>query len=309
MRVLLAVIVSAALLWLVLRNLDTEAALARLRQTDPRWVLACFGASLAVLVARGLRFWVLCAKASASQVTATIAAQNFLTRVTPMRLGELSVPYLLQRFGEAPGAMLVGVLLVRLLELWVLVLATLVAALVWFGGGEAGRQIALIGFVLLLSLVLLAFRRLLRLGLRISKWLILRFDLQRFTLVTKLQSELDRAASGSAALSRRQALGLGLGTLAVFVLQLTLYWCLLRACGIDLHALQVIVGSSAAQVTGALPVLTVGSVGTLEAGWTLGFVWVGLGLTEAVLSGVFTQVVTLVFAGLFAGLAWPRLRA
>mgnify|MGYP000185686923 CR=1 FL=1 len=51
---------------------------------------------------------------------------------------------------------------------------------------------------------------------------------------------------------------------------------------------------------GALPVISVGSVGTHETGWVAGFVWVGMAVPDAMLTGLFTQVTTLSFAVLFA---------
>lgn len=47
-----------------------------------------------------------------------------------------------------------------------------------------------------------------------------------------------------------------------------------------------------------------GSIGTHETGWVAGFAWVGVPISEAALTGVATQVVTLVYAALFAGPAW-----
>ena len=48
-------------------------------------------------------------------------------------------------------------------------------------------------------------------------------------------------------------------TLAVIALQFLLYGCLVRACGLELHPLQLVVGAAAAQVAGALPVVSVGT--------------------------------------------------
>ena len=72
---------------------------------------------LAVLLARGLRFRVLTTRAGLVTVTAAIGVHNFLVRIIPFRLGELSLPYLLAR-QEPLTRTLLSLVLVRLLELW-----------------------------------------------------------------------------------------------------------------------------------------------------------------------------------------------
>jgi len=78
----------------------------------------------------------------------------------------------------------------------------------------------------------------------------------------------------------------------------------LRAFDLDLSVSQIIVGASLGQVAGSLPLPSVGSIGTHETGWTTGFVWVGVPLSDAALTGIGTQVVTLAFAALFGLPAW-----
>ncbi len=300
-RTLLALAVSLGLLALVLWGVDLEAAWARLREASPAWLGISLLASFAVLWARALRFWALTREARPAQVVGAIALQNFLVRVTPMRLGELSLPWLLHKHaGEPAGHSLVSLLLVRLLELWVLLVTAAGAALLWFGGAGSLRLGVVAGAVALLGLALVWFRSWLRWGVAVARWVAARSGAAEAPVVRKGFAQLDEALGESAGLSSKQRVGLGLGTLVVVALQFVLYGCLVRACGLDLHPMQLVVGAAAAQVAGALPVISVGSLGTHETGWTVGFVWVGLGLTDAVVSGLFTQVVTLAFAGLFA---------
>ena len=307
-RITLGLLVSTGLLTLAVSSLDTDTAIARLQQADGRWLLAAFGVSVLVLLARALRFTLLCERSPFSVVTPVIAAQNFLTRVTPLRLGELSLPYLLHRTtGEAPAATLVSLLLVRLVELCVLIGLVVGAGLAWFGTQEAATTLVLGGVLTLMIAALVFFRPLLTFGVRLFAAVVRRLGLDGIGLVQKVQRQLTQAAEGEHQLDARRRWALAGGTVLVLGLQLLLYDTLLRACGLHLDWRQVVVGSTAAQVVGALPVITVGSLGTHETGWTAGFVWVGLGWTDAVLTGLVTQVVTLAFAGLFALPAWAWL--
>ena len=308
-RILLALLVSGGLLALVLSGVDLDRATARLRTVDSGWLLASVGASFAVLWARGLRFRALTTQSSVVAVTASVAVQNFLVRVTPLRLGELSLPYLLRRAtGEPPGPTLVSLLLVRLLELWVLVVVALASALAWFGDAAELRLGVTVGALALLGLALLRFRVWLRWGVLVARGVVAVTGLRDHPLVRRVFTQLDEALEESARVSGARRAALGVSTLAVVFLQLVLYGCLVRACGLELHPLQLVVGAAAAQIAGSLPVISVGNLGTHESGWTAGFVWVGLGVSDAVVTGIFTQVVTLAFAGLFAAPAWWWLR-
>jgi uncharacterized protein (TIRG00374 family) len=301
----LGLTVSGALLTVVLAQLDAAEAWARVTAAHWGWLGAAVLVSFAVLCARGLRFTLLLDRPSVRTVTAAVAAQNFLLRVTPLRVGELSLPYLLHKSdGEPMARSLLALLLVRLVDLWVLVVAAAAAGVAWFGGGDTTRTAALLAAAAALGLVLWAFRWWLELGLRVARRVADALGLLGVGVVEKIFTHLDDALRDSDRLSRRQWLSLAATTLSVAALQYVLFWSLLRALGSDLSWLQVVVGSSAAQVAGALPVTTVGSIGTHETGWVAGFMWVGVPLSEAALTGVATQVVTLVFAALFAGPAW-----
>ncbi len=307
-RVAVGALVSTGLLLAVLLGIDGDAAWARLRAADPTWLAASFAVSAVVLWARGLRFWGLCSRSTPTQVTAAIAVQNALTRVTPLRLGELSLPYALHRVADEPAApALVHLVLVRLVELWVLLCAAGVAGLWWFGAGQGVAEGVLLGGLAAMTAVLVWFRPLLRLGVTAVTAAVRRLGLDARPVIAKALAALAEAADSSARLDARRRRWLVGGTLAVMALQFVLYGCLLRACGLALAPAQVVVGSAGAQVAGALPVISVGSLGTHETGWTAAMTWVGLGFTDAVVSGLFTQIVTLVFAAVFAAPGWLAL--
>lgn len=301
----LGLLVSGGLLAVVLSQLELDAFRQRVAQADPIWLMAALGVSLLVLVARGLRFHALCLVAGRADVTAAIAVQNALTRITPLRLGELSLPLLLRRRAdEAPAHVLISLVLVRLFELWVLLATALISGLAWFGLDGAGRTSAMVLGLVVMTAVLITFRFWLRVGLKTLRWFVAALNIESVGPIAKGIAALTSAASESGRLRTRGLLGLGFGTLVVVCLQFVLFGTLMAACGLYPHPLQLLVGAAAAQVAGALPVLSVGSLGTHETGWALGFVWVGLALDDAIVSGLFTQIATLVFAGLFAIPGW-----
>lgn len=305
LRIAAGVLVSGGLLALVLSSLDLETAWSRARAASGGWLWSALGVSFAVLLVRGVRFRALTTQAGYVDVTAAIAAQNFLLRITPLRAGELSLPWLLsRRVGESAARTLVALLLVRLADVCVLALVALAAGLAWFGAGQGSALVLLAGVGALLGVLLWRFRPTLRLFLRMSLAAAGRLRLDRAPVVQRVAGKLEAALADGEGLDRRRWLVVAGGTGAIAALQFLLFGCLLAAFGSTPDARQLLVGASLAQITGALPLTTVGSFGTHEAGWIAGFVWVGLPLEEAALTAVATQVITLGFAALFALPAW-----
>lgn len=304
----LALVVSAGLVTWVLSRADLGALRARAADLRPGALAAAFGCSFAVLLLRAQRFQALAEKADYPTTVAAVAVQNFLVRVTPFRIGELGLPVVLQRHaGEPLMRSLVNVLLVRLVELWALLLLGAGATAAFFGasGGAGGTlTLALLGLV---TLAVLTFRAwlgaLTRWARRLGAPQAAGFRGRIWRALDRLEEVLEDG--GRLALAAR--LRLGLGTLLIAAFQSALFYALLAVFGVEATVLQVLVGGTAAQFASAVPVPSVGSVGPLEAAWVAGFTWVGIGWEDAVVTAVGCQVITLAFASLFAAAAWARL--
>ncbi len=305
LRVLAAVVVSAGLVVLMLRQLDPGRALDRL--THVRWSGLLLGLvfSVALQLARGVRFHALTVRSSFRAVTAAIALQTFLLRVTPLRLGELSLPYLLAKESEEPAARtLVSLILVRILELWMVLVVGLLGAVSTLGGNEVNRLWSGVAVAVLLTALLATFRFWLRRAVALADALARRTDLQRRPRLARWLGQLHDLRDESSALDRRKLLVLFVANVAVVALQNGTLGAIAWAFGLGLHPMQMLVGVSLAQIVGSLPIGTVGSVGTHETGWTLGFLWVGVPLEDAVMTAIASQLVTLGYALIFAVPSW-----
>lgn len=302
LRALLACLISALLIAALLSQIDPAEAIERVRGAEPGPILAALGFSALMLFARTLRYRLVTTRSGLGDVAAATAVQVAANRLAPLRLGELSLPWLLHRAsGEPPVPIVVHLLLIRLLELWVVLVAAAIAAGLWFAGRDSGASPLVAGLgVAGLSLSLLAFRRLVRFGVAIGRRLAAATPLRKVAALPKIFDQLDAAVEDAARLDPKRRLALFGLTVAVMALNYAVFGALLAALGFQLDPRQIVIGVTASQLAGALPVLSVGSLGTHETGWTAGFAWVGMAVPDAVLSGLFTQAVTLGFAVLFA---------
>lgn len=304
-RTLAAVGVSGALIGLLLGQIELGGVGDRLWSIDPGALGLAALLSVVVLLLRSLRFIAVTVRSRPGHVMAAVAGQNAINRVAPFKLGELSLPYLLHRAsGEPPARSLVLLVIVRLLELWLMCVGLAVAAGLWFGGQEWPQLIVAAAAGLVFTVLLLTFRSWASGALALADRLSGAIGLARWARLDDIwQAVADRlraAVESTRALSGRQQIALLATTTLVQVAQYALMGCLIASVGVEVQVGQLIIGYTLAQIAGALPVLSVGNVGTHEVGWVAGFVWVGMDLSDAILTGLLTQAVTLAFAALFA---------
>ncbi len=306
-RTLAAFALSAGLVAWVLSRADLSALARRTADMRPLPMLVAAGCSMAVLLLRAQRFYALAERSPYPVVVAAVAVQNFLVRVTPFRVGELGLPVVLQRHADEPLVRsVVNVVLVRLVELWMLLLLGAGATAAYVGpSGGLGSTLTL-SLLAAVTAAVFTFRWWLGALTALARRLWPRGD-GTTSLGAKIHKTLDRLtevlADGSRlSLSARLRLGLGTGAIAIF--QYSLYAALLAVFGVSVGPVEVLVGGTAAQFAAAVPVPSVGCIGPLESAWVAGFTWVGVSLDDAIVTAVGCQVITLVFAGVFAALAW-----
>jgi len=304
-RTAFAFLVSGGLVALLLLQMDVAEAWSRFRGARPGWLLAAAGASLGVLLLRGARFTALGRSAGFPLTTAATAIQNFLNRVTPFRLGELSLPWLLRRHaGEDAARAVISVVLVRLVDM-ALVLAAVVLGLLLRRPGEGAPPVLPAAASLAaLGLLLASFRPALRLALAGASRLAAATRLDRLAGVGRVLERLRAAVADGESLDRRQMVAMAVLSLGIFCGQLALFFALLEAFAVHVGPLELLQGGAVAQAGAALPVAAVGSFGTQEAAWVAGFTWVGVPMQDALVTAVACQLFTLGFAGLFALPAW-----
>jgi uncharacterized membrane protein YbhN (UPF0104 family) len=304
-RAALACIVSGALLALLLSQLDLAEASARFRAARPGWLVVAALASVFVLLVRGARYAVLNQHARWPLTTAATAIQVFLNRVTPLRLGELSLPWILRRHaGEDAARSIISVVLVRLIDLAIVVAAVVIGLGLRRSGDGAPPLLPSVAALVLLGVGLAAFRPCLRLCFHLAGRVAHALRLDRVATVGRALEKLQAAVADGDSLSRTQTAWITATSVAIFLGQMLLFAALLEAFSVHVGLLELMQGGSVAQAGAAIPVAAFGSFGTQEAAWVAGFVWVGVSMQDALVTAVACQVITLAFAGVFALPAW-----
>lgn len=229
------------------------------------------------------------------------AGHSFANQILPARTGELVFPELWRRAtGEeyADGAVYLAA--IRVVELGIVVAIFGVGLVVWLSGrAQTGVRpwlvAALIGGGLALLLVLPV---LLRIGLRIADWLVRRTRLAEIDLLEPLREAVPQARRAVENLGRTKRLWLVATSSVMWVAMFGVFYFTVAACGADLGIAQTVVGSAGGIVGNLLPIGGIGSLGTMEAGWTAAFRATGAPAGPVVASGLLVHGIVIAGTGL-----------
>jgi uncharacterized protein (TIRG00374 family) len=238
---------------------------------------------------------------------------QFLNHILPIRSGELSLPFLLKRYsGCTYSSSVASLLLTRLHD------ALALASIVFFGATVLiyqGRIERFWLFVFILVLIL----TMLSIGLLIL-WIRKRntkrqnhsntrtrvktpFFLEHLFFKLKVFA---KALYAEIMISTGIRLNLRLFgySILLWLVLFLIFWRILQLVGFNVSFSEVILGSSLANLTQLLPINTLGNLGTLEAGWVVGFALLGFDSYKTLTAGVVMHAIVVLAAGTYAIASW-----
>ncbi len=238
---------------------------------------------------------------------AIVSLHQWSNHVMPARLGEAAFPFLLARFAAIDSARGFSLLLrIRLQEISVLGALFLAALTLLFAnaGQTAGNNLALLFAGIVLFVMPFFLERSLP---RLLKALANRVGDGGSGFRGRVSAFLHRTETALAERDPHWVTSTAI-TGALWVCMFALFHVVMRLTGHPLAFHETVVGSSFANVSQLLPLNTIGSFGSLEAGWTLGFSLIGVPARDALAAGFIMHLLVLVFITLLAGAGWLLLK-
>jgi uncharacterized membrane protein YbhN (UPF0104 family) len=313
---LTVVAISLALLaWLLTQIRFADLARLATRLTVLQ-VLAIVMLYLAATVFRGIRLGLILQDRRYGTLTAVSGVHAFLNHILPFRSGELSLPLLVRTFMNqslASGA--ISLVLVRLYDTLSIALLMLLS-LAMVGADLESRLAASMACALLIltGLLLAAFGALpllLRTAGRVLPVLGRLFGARGVEPAARLVAATVQMQGQLTALGAlRRYLWIPLTSLLTQTAIYAFFYVTMRGMGIDIGFFKNMLASSGEMITGLLPINMVGSIGTLEAGWAVGYVLCGVSRVDAIASGFIVHGLIIVsgFAISVAGIAYLAAR-
>lgn len=274
------------------------------------WLGAAILAYTVVLVARWVRLAGLVDSDKLSayrfELLWASAGHSFATQLLPARSGELAFPVLWRRAtGESVAEGTVFLTAIRVVELGIVVPLYALGLGVWLTGAEGSGGswlvwlLAGLGLALLVSLPLL-----LQFGLRMARWCLFETPLAEIEVLEPLREAVPEAGEAIERLGPRRRLWLVGTSTVMWGSMFGVFYCVTAACGLDMGLSQVVVGSGGGIVGNLLPIGGIGSLGTMEAGWTAAFEATGAPTAPVVAAGILVHVLVILGTGTATFVGW-----
>lgn len=308
LKAIVGLAITVGLVAFLLRYIEPQQIGRLVAETD--WLLWLAGLGLWILMylVRTVRFVLLAPKTPYLTMLCIASVHNFLLRLLPMRTGDLSYAYLVKRAGTAGlGESLLGLLLLRALDATVVVVIFSITLALDQGTYLGDRHTGLVaaGVAALLGIVLVVLMgRALRLGLRLAAATARLFGVDGSPRIQGLLEKIESSIEAFSRIGTAAKAKVSAASIVLWLLTFAAFFAIMRGFSMPVDLAQTVLGSTAAVVTGFLPIGGIGSFGTLEAGWALGFALVGLSEEQAVVSGFGVSLTTFTYAAVLGLIGW-----
>ena len=314
-RILLSLLITAIILYVLLSQISLKDLYALFITMNPVWIFLGAASYFLALLFRALRFkWLIHSKAiSLSELFRITAFYHLSLMVLPSKLGELSYPYFLTKIGGMNMTEgLASLIASRIYDLFIILLIFFFACIGFQSFFLNNLFLILLLACLLITFIFLAFFYMsgcLRwisdiLGM-ISK-VTHSGNSKSFLWVQRKMNEM--AEDFYAIKDQKSYLPVSLTSLASWGMIFWAFYAFLRGFGIGISFLQMIFGSTVGVIANALPISGIGNWGTLEAGWTAGFLMVGVSKEKAIATGFGIHILIFIACAIISFFCWATLR-
>jgi len=313
-RILFSILISIGIILLLLTQISIHDLFTLLRTMDPLWALwGAIGYSLALLF-RAIRFkWLIHSRdIPLSDLIRISVFHNVSLMILPSKLGELSYPYLLKKIsGMTLTEGLASLIASRVYDFFTVLIIFIFASIGFQSFFKMNIFLIILLTALLMGLSLMVFfymSSLLRLfsnGLGImAKWT----RLKNNKLLHWGQRKMNEVAEDLYAIqARRTYLPVTLTSLASWIMAFWMFYALLQGFGTPISFSKVIFASTIAVFANTLPISGLGNWGVLEAGWTAGFLLVGLSKEKAITTGFGVHIIIFIIGVIIGTICWVTL--
>jgi len=240
---------------------------------------------------------------------AITAVHNMTNNVLPFRTGELAYPYLLKRhFNIGLGDSTATLFYARIFDL-VAMMIFFVGSLAFVGKDVLETVAALKDEILRFALlVVLVGGILLGMYALLDRWANNQDTGEHESLRGRIRGAFRSLTEG---LQRVEIVSISvkmfISSMAIFLARYAFFMYALRAFGIDLVFGEAVAASTLAILGAIFPLQGVGGYGTVETGWVLGLVLIGVDSSTALMAGFGVHTFRLVLSILLAGSTYPIL--
>ena len=295
-----AVGITIALVAILLSQIEVSDVITTLAGIDSLYLIAGFVLYICSYFFRALRFHILLNKeVGLRDLFNIVCVHNMVNNILPARTGELSYIYLLKKLhNKKTGEGISTLLVARVFDFIIISFLFFISALVIRDLPDIVSKIiwAIVGllmFVLLLFLALVFYDEVF---IDIIRRFANRIGALRFSLVRYLLRKGVETVQGFKLIKSKKLFGyVFITSMIIWCFQYSMLYILASAMNISLAFWCMIFALTITFFTIVLPIQTVGGFGTIECGWALGFMILGISKEISITSGFGFHIVLLTF--------------
>lgn len=257
---------------------------------------------------RSLRFWILLkGEVSLSNLLKIVCVHNMMNNLLPARTGELSYIYLLKKIhkrnvGEGIATLVVARVFDFLLIVGIFLSASILLQFYIIKNGMFYVIFAVIILLICVSLLICLMKADKIKTTELFEKMLDDDNLNETTLNNHILSKIKEIINSFALIGDAGLLiyfKIFITTLSLWGSLYLFYFCLAIGMNLEIHFIPAVFASSFAVFSTILPIQGIGGFGTVEGGWAIGFILIGLPETVAVASGFGFHIIVLVYTIIF----------
>ena len=289
-KTLVFFVLAVMIIYFLVSNIDMKKTADALVKADLAFVILSAVIYTVSNFFKSLRFNILLKESAVPipKMFAISAYQNFFNQIMPARTGELTFLYYTKVMANIrASASLHALLISRMMDLVVVCLFFIIALTLSYGKDLSAPLIiaaSLMGACSLLFVFKLHW--LVLIGKKTFLFFVSLLRLGKKPLIIKIDEKIDILLEEFAGINMKKRIPLAAAASLFVWLSLYVFsYTTILAFGIDIGFFTAVAGSTGAVLTNVLPINSFGSFGTMEAGWTGGFLFVGMSMQDAVTTG------------------------
>ena len=314
-RTLLSILITTVILFILLSQISLNGLVILLKSIDPVWAALGAAGYLLALLFRALRFkWLIHSKdIPLIELFRITVFHNLSIHVLPLKLGEFTFPYFLNKIsgiGITEG--LASLIASRVYDFFIILMAFLFASIGFQSFFKTNPFLIILLTVFLLVLIFFAFSHMSGLLVwfsnafgKVSKWR----EPKNIKSFLWVQRKINEIAEDFYTINARRAyLPISVTSFFSWIMAFWMCYAFMKGFGIDISFLKVVFGFGASLIASALPISGLGNWGTLEMGWTAGFLMAGLNKEKAIASGFGVHILVFIACVLLSFICWVTLK-
>ena len=305
LKSILAVIVTIVLVGFLLSQLNDLGIISLIARIPFIFFLICFFFYFLTYVFKAIRFKILLkGKFNILGLFSIVSVHNLFSNILPLRTGELSYVYILNKKGVKTAEAVSSLMVARISDFLTILILTLTTILIV-------RDVPKIYWVFFLSLaaITLFFIFFLLISIIFKKnivyffeKIIKKFNLRKLKMITFLLEKIKEIVISFRTISQKMFFKALFVSILAFFSQFLFAYTLFRGMGIEIGFFYIILGSMFADLAIFLPIQGVVGFGTIEGMWAVGFFYLGVTKELAISSGFayhFVVIACFVIFGLY----------